>query len=51
MILYEELESALEGMHEMISYVPEYFVEKHELNSYIRRAELALKVCKDDDDG
>ena len=42
------LEDALEGMREMIGYVPDYFVWKWDLQSYIDRAE---KVLNDGDDG
>jgi hypothetical protein len=37
------LENALEGMVEMLPYVPEYFVWKWELQGYIDRAREALK--------
>lgn len=38
------LKDALDGMEEMIGYVPEYFREKWEHDAYIERARKALGV-------
>jgi hypothetical protein len=37
------LENALEGLQEMLPYVPEYFREKHDLEAYVTRAKSALE--------
>lgn len=38
------LEDALEGLREMLPYVPEFFVRKWDLASYIERAKDTLEV-------
>lgn len=43
MIKRKDLEDALEGLEEMIGYVPEYFRDKWDLQGYIDRAKEALK--------
>ena len=48
MIERKDLEDALEGMREMIGYIPEYLRLKWDLDGYIDRAMLALR--RDDDD-
>jgi len=45
------LTDALEGMEEMLSYVPEYFVDKHALNHYIPRARAALAAGTTESEG
>jgi hypothetical protein len=40
------LADALEGLREMIPYVPEYFVGKWDLGVYIERAESALQAAE-----
>jgi len=40
--LRDELADALEGLREMAPYVPDYFVEKWDLDDYITNAENAL---------
>jgi hypothetical protein len=37
------LEDALEGLLEMLPYVPEYFRDKHDLEAYVARAKAALE--------
>jgi hypothetical protein len=39
----EALEDALDGLCEMIGYVPEYFIWKWSLQDYIDRAERVLR--------
>lgn len=42
------LKDAKDGLEEMIGYVPEYFVYKWDLKSYIKRAEDALEVAENE---
>ena len=44
--LIAALEDAIEGMEEMINYVPEYFREKWGHDDYLRRARQALDLAK-----
>lgn len=41
------LENAIEGMEDMIGYVPDYFQEKWDHQGYIDRAKAALKEAED----
>jgi hypothetical protein len=41
------LEDALEGLEEMLPYVPGYFQNKWALPDYIERAQAALEVTRD----
>lgn len=43
--LRNELADALEGLHEMAPYVPDYFVEKWDLDDYIDNAVAALAAA------
>jgi hypothetical protein len=45
--LVTALEEALEGMREMIPYVPDYFIAKHDLYMYIVHAEVTLEKVKE----
>jgi hypothetical protein len=40
------LRDALDGLQEMIGYVPPYFIYKWDLNSYITRADEALRAAE-----
>jgi hypothetical protein len=46
-LLRAALEDALEGLNEMLPYVPEFFVRKWELAGYAERAKGALEVTSD----
>lgn len=46
-ILRGALEDALEGLNEMLPYVPEFFVRKWELAGYAERAKDALEVTRE----
>lgn len=43
------LQDALEGMQEMILYVPDYFRDKWELSNYIERAEHVMRAIESRD--
>lgn len=38
------LRDALEGLQEMLPYVPDYFVQKWALDGYVDRAKEALRL-------
>jgi hypothetical protein len=44
--LLAALADALDGMEDMIGYVPEYFQEKWDHQAYITRARTALEVAR-----
>lgn len=44
LMLRKALEEAVEGMEDMIAYVPEYFREKWDHQGYINRAKEALTL-------
>ena len=46
-ILRAALEDALEGLMDMLPYVPDYFVARHALNLYVIRARDALEATRD----
>lgn len=43
--LRDDLADALEGLRDMAPYVPEYFVEKWDLDDYVTNAEAALVLA------
>lgn len=45
-MLYNALDDAIEGMEEMISYVPEYYANKWDHHDYIERAKTILKIAE-----
>ena len=46
-MLYNALEDALDGMEEMITYVPEYYAKKYDLLAYIERAKTSMSVAEE----